>query len=64
MNEQQAAMVAEARARYGQIYPCGGRQNLEDCFSYHRHDHRHDIILWFNDNTGNTHVVRRTITDE
>lgn len=48
-------MIAEARARHGQIAPCAGRADLSECFTAERGM----VIFWYNSADGSTRAVIR-----
>ena len=37
-------LIAQARSQYGQIYPCGLKTSLAECFT----DEMGGVQLWFN----------------
>lgn len=55
MTEQQRGMIAEARARHGEILPCVHRSSLENCFTMERGL----LMFWFNDDSGSTRMISR-----
>lgn len=57
VSKQQRAMIAEARKRHGEIFPCATRKTIEDCFT---NEPGVGLLFWFNDSRGNTHVIRRS----
>jgi hypothetical protein len=52
MSRNERELIAEARARYGRIAPCRGK-NFAQCFLVQ--DGK--LQFWFNDSTGNTHLL-------
>ena len=44
MSEFQDQLIFEARTKYGEIFPCGIKTSLSECFTYECGK----IILWFN----------------
>jgi len=55
MTDLQEAMLAEARARHGEIQPCSGREDLGECFTREKGM----TLLWYNSVDGSTRVVIR-----
>ena len=53
MNEMKKAMIRQAIKKYRQIYPCGIRKDLWDCFTVM--DGR--IVFWFNTADNTTHLL-------
>jgi hypothetical protein len=53
MSRLQRRLIRAARERYGSIEPCGSR-TLEKSFTTIPN---RGLTFWFNDLTGNTHVV-------
>lgn len=46
-------MITRARKKYGRIYPCGEKKNIEECFdAFENH-----LLLWFNTDDGQTHLI-------
>jgi len=45
-------LIAEARARHGEIRPCSGK-TFEECFTFHKGE----LYFWFNLQNGNTKVL-------
>lgn len=57
MTDLHASMIAEARARHGQIAPCSGRADLSECFT----QEEGMILFWCNSPDGSTRlIIRRT----
>jgi hypothetical protein len=52
MSRIERELIARAKARYGRIAPCYGK-NFNQCFLLQ--DGK--LQFWFNDSTGNTHLV-------
>jgi hypothetical protein len=52
MSEAEKNLLDRARDRYGPIEPCAGK-TLRQCFHYQNGW----LQFWFNDATGNTHLV-------
>lgn len=53
MSNLQASMIAEARARHGEIQPCEGKRSLEECFT----EERGMLLFWCNSPDGSTRVI-------
>lgn len=53
MTPTKQAMINRAREQHGHITPCSGK-TWEECFQLHGHG---VLMFYFNDITGNTHVV-------
>jgi hypothetical protein len=52
MSEQQKNLIERAKAKYGQIYPCGGKADYRDCFS----EYSDQVFFWFNTLDNSTHI--------
>ena len=52
MNRTERQLIARAKARFGRIAPCRGK-NFTQCFLLQ--DGK--LQFWFNDSTGNTHLL-------
>lgn len=52
MNRTERQLIARAKARFGRIAPCSGK-NFTQCFLIQ--DGK--LQFWFNDSTGNTHLL-------
>jgi hypothetical protein len=52
MSRTERKLIAQARARYGRIEPCRGK-TFTQCFMVQ--DGK--LQFWFNDSTGNTHLL-------
>jgi len=46
MIELQNQLISEAKAKYGEIFPCGERNTLSDCFTYE--ESLGKLVFWFN----------------
>jgi len=46
MIDLQNQLIAEAIKTYGQIFPCGEKTDLSDCFTYEKELGK--LIFWFN----------------
>ena len=55
MNKTKLRLIKQAKQTYKQIYPCGARSNLSDCFT--AIDDGRKIVFWFNTEDDNTHVL-------
>ena len=53
MNKVKKAMIQQAIKKYRQIYPCGVRKDLGDCFTIM--DDR--VVFWFNTSDNSTHLL-------
>ena len=56
MFELQSQLISEAQAKYGEIFPCGIKTDLQDCFTYEKR--LGTLTFWFN--TGmdkSTHAI-------
>ncbi len=47
-------MIREAKRLYTKIFPCGLKENLEECFTIADDT----LLLWFNTKDQHTHVVK------
>lgn len=52
MTDRRRSLIAEARARHGEIRPCSGK-TFEECFTFHKGE----LYFWFNLQNGNTKVL-------
>jgi len=52
MSRIERELIARAKARFGRIAPCGGK-TFTQCFLLQ--DGK--LQFWFNDSTGNTHLL-------
>lgn len=52
MSRIERKLIQKAKARYGRIAPCAGK-TFTQCFRVH--DGK--LQFWFNDSTGNTHLL-------
>lgn len=48
----QEVLVEQAKARFSEIFPCAGRR-WSECFI----QMGENLSFWFNDETGNTHMI-------
>ena len=55
MNKTKLELIREARKTYKQIYPCGARSSLAECFT--AADNGRKLVFWFNTRDNNTHVL-------
>ena len=55
MNKKKQDLIKQAKKAYKQIYPCGARSSLSDCFT--AIDNGKKIVFWFNTEDNNTHVL-------
>jgi hypothetical protein len=46
MIELQNQLISEAKATYGEIFPCGEKTKLSDCFTYE--ETLGKLVFWFN----------------
>ena len=46
MIELQNQLILEARAKYGEIFPCGEKNTIQDCFTYE--ESLGKLVFWFN----------------
>jgi hypothetical protein len=59
MQTIQEILIEQARQQYHDIYPCGRKQSLGDCFT--RYNDR--LIFWFNTPDNSTHALARRLDD-
>ncbi len=53
MTTAEKALLAEAKAMFKEIYPCGTKRSLNECFT--SYDDR--ILFWFNTSDSSTHLL-------
>lgn len=56
MTRAEQALLAEAKATYKEIFPCGTKQSLHECFT----SHGDRILFWFNTSDSSTHLLMGT----
>jgi hypothetical protein len=49
----QNRLIEQARRQYRDIYPCGLKKNLTECFTLHNNR----LIFWFNTRDNTTHML-------
>jgi hypothetical protein len=55
MNKTKQRLIKKAKKTYKQIYPCGARSSLSDCFT--AIDDGRKVVFWFNTEDESTHVL-------
>lgn len=60
MNELKKRMISQAKSVYKNIYPCGDKKNLQECFTVM--DNR--LVFWFNTEDDSTHLITSPSSDE
>jgi hypothetical protein len=51
--ERKHQMIRQALDEHREIFPCGGRVGLGECFTIHREK----VLFWFNTRDDSTHVL-------
>jgi len=46
MIELQNQLISEAKAKYGEIFPCGEKTTIQECFTYEKDLGK--LVFWFN----------------
>jgi len=46
MIELQNKLISEAREKYGEIFPCGEKKTIQECFTYE--ETLGKLVFWFN----------------
>lgn len=59
MHKIQNYLIMKARRTYKKIYPCKGKDRLEECFTVEGKK----IIFWFNTEDRNTHTISASLTE-
>ena len=59
MNKIQNYLIRKARRTYKNIYPCKGKDRLEECFTVEGKK----IIFWFNTEDRNTHTISAPLSE-
>ena len=52
------ALIYFAKEKYGNISPCNGDLDYNKCFT-HREEYG-QVVFWFNDEAGSTHIVKES----
>ncbi len=55
MNKIKQDLIERAKKAYSQIYPCGARAELSECFT--ALDNGKKVAFWFNTRDQSTHVL-------
>lgn len=58
MDQAKQKMIEQAREQYGKVQACGNRK-WEESFT----THNDQLLLWFNDAKGSTHLISTPISD-
>ncbi|MGM0443728.1 MAG: hypothetical protein ACQEQV_06025 [Fibrobacterota bacterium] len=58
MNETMTELIDMARKKYNSIKPCGGYNNLDECFT----QEEGKLFFWFNTQDKSTHALCKEIT--
>jgi hypothetical protein len=56
MEKEKQALIKTAQELYGEIKPCGYHHSLCECFTFDDDD----LLLWFNDITNSTKILRKS----
>jgi hypothetical protein len=52
MSDQQSKLIERAKTKYGAIYPCHGKSQWNECFTWENGR----VIFWFNSRDHSTHI--------
>lgn len=55
MNRIKQNLVKKAKETYTNIYPCGTKETISQCFT--AADNGKKLVFWFNTEDNNTHVM-------
>lgn len=55
MDEIKASLIDAAISIYGEIYPCGTHETLDECFTIHNDE----LLFWFNCSEKSTHILKK-----
>jgi hypothetical protein len=58
MDNVKEKLIEQAREKYGKVQACGNRK-WDDSFTVHDDQ----LMLWFNDAKGSTHLISTSISD-
>ncbi len=57
MEQAKYRVIKQAIRRYKQIFPCGGRLELSDCFTVEGNL----LLFWFNTADKSTHLIKAVL---
>lgn len=57
MTDDKKELIKLATEKYGTIQPCGGKDELDECFS----EEEGMLIFWFNDVHNSTHIETKNL---
>ena len=58
MDQVKQKMIEQARKQYGKVQACGDRK-WDESFTIHNDQ----LMLWFNDSKGSTHLISTSISE-